>query len=84
MIFDIIGWAGTFCVLLALVLVSTARLRPITWQFFGLNLFGSCALVLSTWSNGSFPAMALNIFAALVALQGFWRLSKKEYDHPKQ
>jgi len=67
-IYSVIGWAGTFLVLLAYFFLSTKKLKFNSVVYNLLNFFGAVGIMISTFMTKSWPAMALNIAWAGIAV----------------
>lgn len=65
---EIIGWAGSFAVVLAYLLVSYQKIHSNSFFYQILNLFGSICLIINTFYNHAFPSMTVNIIWAFIAI----------------
>ena len=68
MIVEIIGWAGTFLVVLAYLLVNSERLKPKDSSYIFMNLFGAIFIGVNVFVNQAWPALGLQIVWGGVAI----------------
>ena len=57
---NILGWVGSSAILIAYALVSLNKIKPDSFIYQFLNIFGSGLLLVNTFYFGSFPASFLN------------------------
>lgn len=75
---EVLGWIGSFEVLLAYGLNSYQRLRSDSLAFYLLNLTGGAFLILYTVYKGAFASAFINIvwvIIAVIALVQYYRKS---------
>jgi len=77
MIYEIIGWAGTFSILLAYFLVSTKRVSADNVKYQFLNLIGAIGVIINSGIHKAAPSVGLNIVWLLIALYGLVKFVKK-------
>ncbi len=54
--FDIVGTVGVGCILLAYLLVTTERIRPISPKYLWLNIIGSALILVSLYASFNLPS----------------------------
>ena len=74
---DVIGWIGTFLVLLAYFLVTTKKISPSSTEYQLLNLFGAAGIMGNSAVNHALPSVAINIVWIFIALYGLAKSVKK-------
>jgi hypothetical protein len=77
MIFDIyslFGWIGMVLLMLAYFLLSKKKLKSNYVLYHLLNLFGATGIIASTLVTQSWPAMALNIVWAIIAIFSIYKI----------
>lgn len=67
MVFTIVGIVGGICLVLAYQLVSNAKLDRTDRVYHVMNLVGAFLLGTEVWHTGSWAALALQCYWALVA-----------------
>ncbi|PIU03759.1 hypothetical protein COT44_01640 [Candidatus Shapirobacteria bacterium CG08_land_8_20_14_0_20_39_18] len=77
MFFEIIGWLGTFAVLLAYFLVSFRKISSNSKEYQLLNLFGAIGIILNSAIHGALPSVGLNITWLLIAALALYKIAKK-------
>lgn len=65
---DVIGWAGSFCVVLAYGLLSTHKVNAGSKFYQLLNIIGSICLIVNTVYYTSYPSTFINIVWFIIAL----------------
>jgi len=70
------GWIGTFLVVLAYFLVSTKRVKPYSKRYQMLNLLGAIGVGFSVFTQGAWPALALQIVWGMIALISIFKSKK--------
>ena len=70
MLFDLVGSAGVFTLLLAYGLMQTGKLRADGWQYSGLNLLGSVAVMVSLMKDWNFAAFVLEAAWGAISIYG--------------
>lgn len=73
-IVDIIGWIGSFELVLAYLLVSYERLAASSRSYQWLNLTGSVLLMINTAYYGAFPSTFVNIIWTFIAVAALYRI----------
>lgn len=71
---EIIGWYGTFAILLAYALVSFNEIKADGWLFQLLNLTGALGIITISLVKGVRQSVALNAFWAIIAIAALVRL----------
>jgi len=77
MFFEIIGWLGTFAVLLAYFLVSFRKISSNSKEYQLLNLFGAIGIILNSAIHGALSSVGLNITWLLIAALALYKIAKK-------
>jgi hypothetical protein len=68
LIFDSLGWAGAFLLLLAYALVSFKKLAPDSLVYQGLNVAASILLAINTLYHRAYPSSFVNIVWTFIAI----------------
>ena len=63
-----VGWVGTFLIILAYILVSTKKLEGNSPTYQLINLFGALGVGVSVFYQKAWPALALEIVWAIIAI----------------
>ena len=74
---DLLGWIGSFEIILAYVLVSYEKLSATSKLFQWLNLSGSIGLLINTAYYRAFPSTVVNVVWFFVAVTALYRIIKK-------
>ena len=77
MIYEIVGWVGTFSILLAYLLVSTKKLPADDKKYQILNLIGAIGIIVNSGVHGAIPSVGLNVVWLLIAMYGLVKVAKK-------
>ncbi|TRX50938.1 hypothetical protein FNH22_25130 [Fulvivirga sp. M361] len=83
LLIDIIGWVGSFEVILAYAMISYHKTtaKSLTYQL--LNLTGGAFLIVNTIYYGAFPSTAINavwLVIATVAIYNIFKNKEKNYN----
>ncbi|HET9054792.1 MAG TPA: hypothetical protein VFM90_11490 [Cyclobacteriaceae bacterium] len=78
LIFDIIGWVGSLCVVLAYGLNSYQKIKSDSYTFLLLNLAGGICLIAYTAFYSAFANTFLNIVWVVIAVPALVRLAQKK------
>lgn len=73
---QVIGWVGTFLVVLAYYLVSTKKIDAESKFYQLLNLFGAVGIGFNVFHQQAWPALALQITWAIIAILSLIRKKK--------
>jgi hypothetical protein len=65
---DLIGWAGSLCVLSAYGLLSMHKLTAHSAIYQALNILGSICLIINTVFYFAYPSTFVNIVWLLIAI----------------
>ncbi len=65
----IAGWIGMILILVAYYLVSIKKVTGESRLYQSLNFFGALGIVYNTFVQQAWPAMALNIVWAIIAIK---------------
>jgi hypothetical protein len=71
---NILGWIGTFFILLAYVLNSFGFLKAISYSYILLNLFGGIGVAYISYRYRNYQPALINIVWAIVAIIALIRL----------
>ena len=78
LISNITGWIGMTLIVLAYFLLSTKKLTARSWIYHLMNFLGGAGIVMNTLINKAWPAMALNILWAFIAIISIIKILKKK------
>lgn len=67
-LFDSLGWAGAFLLLLAYALVSFKKLAADSLAYQGLNVVASILLAINTLYHRAYPSSFVNIVWTFIAI----------------
>jgi formate hydrogenlyase subunit 3/multisubunit Na+/H+ antiporter MnhD subunit len=67
---ELIGWLGTFLILLAYFLLTSKKLSRDSKTYHSMNLFGGIGITINSIANGAYPPAVLNIIWSLIAIYG--------------
>ncbi|OGM09518.1 hypothetical protein A2Z67_01585 [Candidatus Woesebacteria bacterium RBG_13_36_22] len=77
MIYEIVGWTGTFAILLAYLLVTTKKLSADDKKYQTLNVIGAVGIIINSGVHGTIPSVGLNTAWLLIGLYGLIKAIKK-------
>ncbi len=77
MVYEIVGWAGTFVILLAYFLVSTKKLSADDKRYQILNVVGAVGIIINSGVHGTIPSVGLNTAWLLIGLYGLIKVAKR-------
>ncbi|KKQ53378.1 hypothetical protein A2865_03725 [Candidatus Woesebacteria bacterium RIFCSPHIGHO2_01_FULL_39_17] len=77
MIYEVVGWIGTFAILLAYYLVSTKKLSADNRRYQILNVVGAIGIIINSGVHGVIPSVGLNTAWLLIGLYGLIKVVKK-------
>jgi hypothetical protein len=66
---NIVGWIGTFLIVLAYYLISSKKVTGDSRNYQLMNFFGALGIVVNTYTQKVWPAMALNVIWAFIAIK---------------
>lgn len=75
-IVDIIGWAGSICVITAYGLLTAHKLTSKSALYQFLNIIGSIFLIINTFFYSAYPSTFVNIVWLIIAFIGIINLFK--------
>jgi len=78
LLFDIIGWIGSFAVVLAYALNSYQKIKSDSYGFLFLNLIGGLFLIAYTAYCSAYASTFLNIVWVIIAIPALIKLTKKK------
>jgi len=73
---QIIGWAGTFLIVLAYFLVSNKKVESTSKSYQLMNLFGAIGVGVNVFFQHAWPAFALQIIWGIIAIVSILRKPK--------
>ena len=76
--YDTIGFAGTFTILLAYFLVQSGKLASDTMTYSVMNLVGAIAIVISLVENFNMPVLVLEGAWCVISLYGIYRAALRQ------
>ena len=75
-VFELLGWTGVVCVVLAYALLNFEAIEPKSAPYLLLNIFGSTGIIVSSSQKKDLQPVVLNavwLFVALISLvRVFW------------
>ncbi len=83
-IIELVGWTGTFFVVLAYFLVSNKKIEPASKEYQLLNLFGALGISVNVWHHQAWPSFALQIVWGTIALVALVKIAKSSRNHSNQ
>jgi len=75
---EVLGWFGVGLIVLAYVLVSSGRLRPMTITYQNLNLVGALCMVIYLYCKQAWPSVMHNIIWGGIALYSLYRIYRRQ------
>lgn len=81
LIIDIIGWIGSFEIILGYALISSNRVKSTSLPYQLLNLTGSIFLIINTVYYRAFPSAFLNIVWCAIAIWALTGIFKRILKH---
>jgi len=82
-VIQIIGWVGTFLIVLAYYLLSGDHITAKSSAYQIINLFGAIGVGINVWHQKAWPAVTLEIVWALIATGALSRLVYVKKQPPK-
>jgi len=76
---EILGWIGTFLLLMAYAMVSTRRVEGDSLSYQLQNIVGSVLLILNTVYHGAYPSAFLNVFWMAIAVYAIRHILAKAF-----
>ena len=73
---QIIGWVGTFLIVLAYFLVSTKKVSGSSNSYQILNLLGAIAVGVNVFHQQAWPALTLQIIWGIIAIVSLVKTKK--------
>lgn len=77
MIYELVGWGGTFAILLAYLLVTTKKLSADDKIYQLLNVIGAAGIIINSSVHGAIPSVGLNTAWFLIGMYGLIKIIKK-------
>lgn len=78
MIYEVIGWVGTFLILVAYFLLETRKLTAKSKKYQLLNILGATGIIVNSAIHGAIPSIGLNVAWVLIALYALYKIVKKK------
>ena len=75
---QILGWVGTFLIVLAYFLVSNNKVKPNSKGYQFMNLFGAIFIRVSVFYKTAWPAFTLQMIWALIAIYSLLKIKFKK------
>lgn len=76
--YDVLGWLGSFCVVLAYGLNSYQKIKSDSWPFYALNITGGILLIIFSFYKDAYPNVFINVVWVVIALPAlFKRFTRK-------
>lgn len=73
---QILGWGGTFLVVLAYFLVSNNKIKATSKVYQFINLFGAIGVGFNVFYQHAWPSFALQIIWAIIAIYSLLKIKK--------
>ena len=77
MIYEIVGWTGTFAILLAYLLISTKKISADDRKYQILNIVGAIGIIINSGVHAAIPSVGLNVVWLSIALYGLVKVAKR-------
>ena len=58
---ELVGWGGSFLVLIAYALLSTGRVASASRLYQGMNILGALGMAANGWAHGALPSVFNNV-----------------------
>jgi len=75
---QIIGWIGTFLIVLAYFLVSNKKVAPESKWYQFLNLFGAIFVGVNVFYQQAWPAFTLQIVWGIIAIISLLKIKNEQ------
>ena len=75
---QVLGWIGTFLVVLAYYLVSTNKINATSKRYQLINLFGAIGVGFNVFHQQAWPALALQVVWAIIAIVSIIKIIRKK------
>jgi hypothetical protein len=72
-VIDVIGYLGSFLIILAYLLISFNKLKSSSSTFQVLNLVGGALVLCNSWFYGAFPSVLISVFWILIASYSIYK-----------
>ena len=76
-IVQILGWIGTFLIILAYILVSNKKVEGNSTSYQVMNLFGALGVGINVLYQRAWPAVALEVIWIVIAVVILVKAKKK-------
>lgn len=73
-IYDILGWIGSFCVVLAYGLNSYQKLKSDSLIFYTLNIAGGILLIIFSFFKEAYPNVFINVVWVVIAIPAMFKI----------
>jgi hypothetical protein len=81
---DVIGWVGAVVYILGYYLVSTERLRAVSYRYQGMNLVGAIFLAANAYYFRAMPSTGVNVIWGGIAIVTLFRTWQRRKAHAAQ
>ncbi len=78
LLLDIIGWIGMVLLVTGFFAISTKRLRPQSYRYQFINLFGSVGIGVNAVVQNAYPVIALQVVWGGIALYEIYKIFTKK------
>ena len=75
---QIIGWVGTFLIVLAYFLVSNNKISAESKRYQLINLFGAIGIGFNVFYQQAWPAFTLQIIWGIIAIVSIIKILRKK------
>lgn len=76
MLYEVVGWLGAFCILLAYWLLTVGRLKPASFNYQLLNLVGSVGVLVNAYVHFALPLVTINVVWIFIAMFGLLHIAQ--------
>ncbi len=77
MLIELIGWGGSFAILLAYALLSAGRITAGSLSYQLMNIGGAAGMAINGWAHGALPSVFNNLVWLLIGVAALGRLSMR-------
>jgi hypothetical protein len=71
---EVVGWSGSFSILLAYALLSTGRMDARGWPYQAMNVGGALGMATNAWTHGALPSVFNNTIWMAIGLLALLRI----------
>lgn len=73
MLIELVGWLGTFLVVLAYYFLETDKVEETSFSYRSLNIAGALMLGVNAYAKQAFAILALQAVWILISVVGIWK-----------